>query len=137
MNNGFKKIFRRVIVGLFLFCFGFCAGHLFDRIRNAGNPRGAAADVGGYDSAAQRVERAVAAVGDATGKAREASGEIRISIGDVGNIGIIAEDIGSGVVRALDGLGDFEDGIQSIMGILDKAEKRNTKMETAYSSRMD
>jgi len=137
MKSSAKKVLLVIAACLLLFCLGFSCGYLFDRIGSSIHPAGAGADVGGYDEAAGRIERAASAVGNAAGNVREAAGEVRISIDEAGSFREIARDIGSGTNRALDGLGDLENGIQRVMGIMDAAEKRNAEMETAGGNGMD
>jgi len=137
MKSSAKKVLLVIAACLLLFCLGFACGYLFDRIGIPGDTTGAAADVSGYETAAQRVERAKTAIDDVAGNVREAAGEVRISIDEAGSIGEIARDIGSRTDRALDGLGGLENGIQRVMGIMDAAEKRNAEMETAGSNGMD
>ena len=137
MKINVKKVFRVIAFILLLFCLGFVCGYLFDRSGNAGDTRRTAADVGGYDAAAKRIESAAGFVADAAGNVREASGEIRIIIDDVGNVREIACGIADGTVRALDGSWEIEDGIRRVVGILDDAEKRNKKMEEFGDSELD
>ncbi|MCL2252556.1 MAG: hypothetical protein FWC12_11685 [Treponema sp.] len=137
MKSSVKEIYLVVGSCFILFILGFIAGCLFNECRSDSDTQGVAADVGGYDTAAERVERAASAIGDAAEYVREAAGEVRISIDEAGSIGEIARDIGSGTDRALDGLSDIEDGIQRVMGILGIAEKRNAEMETTRNNGMD
>ena len=137
MRSSAKKVMRNIIAGLLLFCLGFCSGYLFNRVRSAVYKAGAAADVRGYDEAEKRIERAASAVSDAAASVSEASGEVRISVNDVGIIREISGDIERGNVVSLDGLGDLEDGVRRVIGIIDEAEKRNEKMENDRDIRMD
>ena len=137
MKSSVKKVMRNIIVCMLLLMLGFCGGYLFDRVRSGVNQAGTAADVRGYDEAAKRIERAEAAIGDATGSVRAASGEVRISISDAGRIREIAGDVADGNDRALSGVVDIADGIQRVMGILDDAEKRNKEMEGTCGVGMD
>jgi len=129
MKNNVKKVMRNIIIILLLFSLGFCVGYLFNRARAGINKTGTEADVRDYDEAAQRIERAEAAIGDAAGNVREAAGEVRISIDEAGIIREVAGNIERGNDRALDGVSGIADGIQRVMEILDKAEKRSADME--------
>jgi len=122
MKNNVKKVMRNIIIILLLFSLGFCVGYLFNRARAGINKTGTEADVRDYDEAAQRIERAEAAIGDA-------AGEVRISIDEAGIIREVAGNIERGNDRALDGVSGIADGIQRVMEILDKAEKRSADME--------
>jgi len=138
MDDVIKKVMRTIIiVALLSFCAGFICGYLFNRIRSTGYQAGASADVSGYDTAAERAERAARAVAETAGNVAEAAGELRIGIDEVGSISGIAGDIGEGTDRALDGVGGLADGVQRIMGIMDGAEKRSAEMEAVSYRRMD
>jgi len=132
-----KKIMRGIIAGVLLFCLGFCGGYIFDRFGIIRNQAGTAADVSGYDKVERRVENAKGSITDAAGTVRDASEEIRISINEVGGIGSVANEIGSGIDSALDGSRVIEIGIQRVMGTLDEAERRNKKMEEFSDSELD
>jgi len=58
MSNVIKKIIYVIIAVLLLLAVNFGGRYLFDRGRNKGNQTGAAADVSGYDAAAERIENA-------------------------------------------------------------------------------
>ena len=129
MKNAVKENLFFIVIIILLYGLGFAAGYLFDRAGNTGYQGGAAADVSGYDSASQRVEKSAAAIRDASASVAEAAGEVRNSIDDVGIITSAVGDIRDGTDRALDRTSRVESRVQFIMGILDEAEKRNTEME--------
>ncbi|MCL2808644.1 MAG: hypothetical protein FWD24_01120 [Treponema sp.] len=137
MKDAVKKNMRVVIIYLLLFCFGFCVGYLFDRIGNRINQAGAAADVGKYDKASERVERAADAIINAAGNVAEAAREVRVGFDEAGRIGNIAGDIADGVNSAYGGAYELADGIRRVMGILDEAEKRNATVEAVCCNGMD
>lgn len=137
MKYVIKKILCVILTVLFLLGISFAVRFILVGSGSAGDKGGAAPDVSGYDTAAKRVESAAAAVAGVTRNVREASGEVRISINDVGIIRGAAFDIADGTVGALAGADRIADGIQFIMGILDDAEKRNTEMEAMGDSRLD
>jgi len=137
MKGVVKKVIYVIVACLLLLGINIGARYIFDGTRGTRNKTGTAADVGKYDAASERVERAAGAISDAAENVRGAHREVRISINEIGNIGNVARDIGDGINRTLDGTSDIADGIQRVMGILYEAEKRNAEMETASNNRMD
>jgi len=137
MKKDVKKNICIIGICMFIFCFGFGAGYLFNGAGNKFHQAGAAPDVRGYGAASARVEHAAEAVADTARNVSEASGEVKLGIDDAGRITKIAGNITSGAIRAADGVGRITDGIHHIMGILGETEKRNTKVEAYRGIRMD